>query len=209
MMSASIHESPISGTFYNYFMAVLSYNEILPKKVIDYNDEPYEVLSSHIFRMQMRKPVNQTKLRHLISGRVIEISFHQNESVTEADVESMDAIYLYTNRESWFAEDGNPKNRFSFPEDAVHDKVQWLVQNTPVEVTTYEEKPITVQIPVKADLKVTDAPPGIKGDTAQGGNKLVVLESGVSVNAPLFINTGDVIKVNTDTGDYVERVTKG
>ncbi len=79
-------------------MAVLSYNEILPKTIINYNGEPYEVLSSHIFRMQMRKPVNQTKLRHLVSGKVIEISFHQNETMTEADVENMLAQYLYTNR---------------------------------------------------------------------------------------------------------------
>src|SRR5579872_1903922 len=101
-------------------MAVLGYNEILPKSVIDYNNEPYEVLSSHIFRMQMRKPVNQTKLRHLISGRVIEISFHQNETVSEADVGEMDALYLYTNRgQSWFTEARNPKNRFFFPEEAV------------------------------------------------------------------------------------------
>ena len=190
-------------------MAVLSYNEILPKCVIEYNGEPYEVLSSHIFRMQMRKPVNQTKLRHLVSGRVIEISFHQNESVSEAEVGEMDATYLYTNRgQSWFAESGKPANRFFFEEEAVHDKVQWLKQNSPVEVRTYEEKPITVSIPVKVDLKVTEAPPNVKGDTATGGNKQVTLESGATVNAPLFINTGDVIKVNTDTGEYVERVSK-
>lgn len=190
-------------------MAVLSYNEILPKKVINYSDEPYEVLSSHIFRMQMRKPVNQTKLRNLISGRVLEISFHQNESVTEAEVEKLDAVYLYTNRgESWFAEEGNPKNRFSFPEDSVHDQVQWLVQDTPVEVMTYEEKPITIKIPVKIELEVTEAPPNIKGDTSSGGTKPVTLSSGATVNAPLFINAGDVLRINTDTGDYVERVTK-
>jgi elongation factor P len=190
-------------------MAVLSYNDILPKKVIDYDNAPYEVLSSHIFRMQMRKPVNQTKLRHLISGRVIEISFHQNESVQEAEVDSMDAIYLYTNKgQSWFAQEGNPKNRFFFPEEQVHDQVQWLIQNTPVEVRTYEEKPITIKIPVKADLKVTEAPPNVKGDTATGGNKAVTLESGASVNVPLFINTGDVVRINTDTGEYVERVSK-
>lgn len=190
-------------------MAVLSYNEILPKKVIDYNSEPYEVLSSHIFRMQQRKPVNQTKLRNLISGRVLEISFHQNESVTEADVDKLDAVYLYTNRgESWFAEDGNPKNRFSFPEDAIHDQVQWLIQDTPVEVVTYQEKPITIKIPVKMDLEVTEAPPNVKGDTSSGGNKPVVVASGATVNAPLFINVGDVLRINTDTGDYVERVTK-
>ncbi len=122
----------------------------------------------------------------------------------------MNAMYLYTNRgESWFAEEGNAKNRFAFPEDAVHDKVQWLVQNSPVEITTYQEKPITVQIPVKMDLKVTEAPPSIKGDTATGGNKQVTLASGATANVPLFINAGDTIRINTDTGDYVERVAKG
>ncbi|MEK7179614.1 MAG: hypothetical protein AAB689_01115, partial [Patescibacteria group bacterium] len=116
-------------------MAVLSYNEILPKTVVTYNNEPYEVLSSHIFRMQQRKPVNQTKLRHLVSGKVVEISFHQNETVTEADVDTMQAVYLYTNKgESWFAQVDNPKNRFSFPDEVVHDRVQWLTQNSPVEV---------------------------------------------------------------------------
>jgi len=97
---------------------------------------------------------------------------------------------------------------FFFPEEAVHDKVQWLTQNAPVEIRTYEEKPITVSIPVKVDLKVTEAPTNVKGDTATGGNKAVTLESGATANVPLFINTGDVIKINTDTGDYVERVSK-
>jgi elongation factor P len=190
-------------------MAVLSYNEILPKTVITYNNEPYEVLSSHIFRMQMRKPVNQTKLRHLVSGKVVEISFHQNETMQEADVGKMQAQYLYTNRrESWFAEEGNPKNRFSFPEDAVHDRVQWLAPNTSVEVVTYEEKPITIKIPVKVELEVKEAPPNIKGDTSSGGNKPVTLTTGAVVNVPLFINTGDVIRINTDTGEYAERVNK-
>src|SRR5687768_15474357 len=119
-------------------MAVLSYNEILSKKIIDYNNEPYEVLSAHIFRMQQRKPVNQTKLRHLISGKVIEISFHQNETVTEADIQTVKAKYLYTNKgESWFCEESNPKNRFSFPEEVVHDQAQWLMPNSTIDVVTY------------------------------------------------------------------------
>lgn len=190
-------------------MAILSYNEILQKKVIVYNGEPYKVLSSHIFRMQQRKPVNQTKLQHLVSGKVIEISFHQNESVPEADIARMEATYLYTNRgESWFCEAGNPKNRFSFPEDAVHDKVQWLIQNSPVECLIFEDKPVTLEIPIKMDLKVTEAPPAVKGDTATGGNKLVTLESGATVLTPLFINPGDVLRINTETGDYVERMEK-
>ena len=190
-------------------MAILSYNEIVQKKVIEYNNEPYEVLSSHVFRMQQRKPVNQTKLRHLVSGKVTEISFHQNESIPEADIGKMEATYLYTNRgESWFTELGNPKNRFSFPDEAVHDKVQWLKGNSTVEVLLYKDAPVMVSIPIKVELKVVEAPPGIKGDTATGGNKLVVLESGASVATPLFINEGDLLKINTETGEYVERVEK-
>jgi elongation factor P len=190
-------------------MAILSYNEIVPKTVIEYENAPYEVLSSHVFRMQQRKPVNQTKLRHLISGRVIEISFHQNESVPEADISTMKALYLYTNRgESWFSEVGNPKNRFSFPEDAVHEKVQWLKQNAEVEMMVYKEKPATLKIPIKVELKVVEAPPAVKGDTATGGTKQVVLESGATVSTPLFINEGDILKINTDTGEYVERMEK-
>ena len=190
-------------------MAVLSYNEILPKTIITYNNEPYEVLSSHVFRMQMRKPVNQTKLRHLVSGKVIEISFHQNETVTEADIGKMMANYLYTNRgESWFAETGNPKNRFSFPDEAVHDQVQWLVPNSTVDVLMYEEKPMTIKIPVKVDLEVKDAPPAVKGNTVSGGSKLVEISTRAKINVPLFINTGDIIRINTDTGAYSERVEK-
>lgn len=190
-------------------MAVLSYNEILPKCVIEYNNEPYEVLSSHIFRMQMRKPVNQTKLRQVISGKVLEISFHQSETIKEADIEYIDANYLYTNRgESWFAEKGNPKNRFSFAEDAVEEKVQWLKTNDEVEVMVYKEKPVSIKIPIKVDLKVTEAAPAVKGDTVSGGSKQVTLESGATVSTPLFINEGDILRINTDSGEYVERVEK-
>ncbi len=188
---------------------MLSYNEIVPKKIIEFNGEPYEVLSSHVFRMQMRKPVNQTKLRHLVSGKVIENSFHQNESVKEAEMDTLSARYLYTNRgESWFCEEGNPKNRFSFPADAVHSQVQWLVENTPVTVLLYKEKPLTIRIPIKVELAVTEAPPAVKGNTATGGTKPVTLASGAVINTPLFISEGDILRINTETGEYVERVAK-
>ena len=190
-------------------MAVLSYNEILPKCIINYNNEPYEVLSSHIFRMQQRKPVNQTKLRQLVGGKVVEISFHQNETVTEANIGKMMANYLYTNKgESWFAEADNLKNRFPFPEEVVHDKVQWLIPNTTVEVLTYEEKPMTIKIPIKVELGVKDAPPAVKGNTVSGGTKIVELSTGAKIDVPLFINTGDIVRINTDTGLYTERVNK-
>lgn len=190
-------------------MAILSYNEILQKKIINYNGEPYEVISSHIFRMQKTKPQNATKLRHVVSGKVVEISFHQSDTVTEADVERMQALYLYSSRgESWFAEVGNPKNRFSLPESAVHDKVQWLVPNAAVEVLTYEERPLAITIPIKVELRVEDAPPAVKGNTVSGGTKIAELATGARVAVPLFINTGDIVRINTDTGEYAERVEK-
>ena len=190
-------------------MAVLSYNEILTKTIITYSGAPYEVLSAHVFRMQKRKPVNQTKLRNLVTGQVLEISFHSNETAEEAETERMDAVYLYSNdKESWFAEEGNPKNRFSFPADTVHDQVQWLAPNTIVEVLTYEEKPMTIKIPVKVDLVVKEAPPAVKGNTVSGGTKLATLSTGAKVNVPLFINEGDVVRINTDSGEYSERMEK-
>ncbi len=110
--------------------------------------------------------------------------------------------------ESWFAQVGNPKNRFSLPENSVYDKVQWLMPNTAIEVLTYEEKPLTITIPIKVELRVADAPPAVKGNTVSGGTKIAELATGAKVDVPLFINTGDIVRINTDTGEYAERVEK-
>lgn len=145
----------------------------------------------------------------MVNGSVLEIAFHSSETIDEAETDHINAVYLYSNQnESWFAEEGNPKNRFSFPFENVRDQVQWLAPNSVVEVLTYEEKPMTIKIPVKVDLEVKDAPPAVKGNTVSGGTKLVELVTGAKVNVPLFINTGDIIRINTDSGDYAERVTK-
>ncbi len=190
-------------------MSVLSYSEVVPKKVIVVDSEPYEVLSSHVFRMQMRKPVNQTKLRNLKSGRVIEKSFHQAESIDEADIEYEDITFLFHKRgEYWFSEKDNPKNRFMLSDDIIGDRGHWLKQNADVEAMRFEGEVIGIQLPIKLDLKVTEAPPAVKGNTVQGGTKVVTLETGATVNAPMFINEGDVLRINTETGDYVERVSK-
>jgi elongation factor P len=190
-------------------MAVLSYNEIVPRKIIEYNGEPCEVLASHVFRKQQRKPVNQTKLRGLKSGKVLEISFHQSETVDEADTETQTLIYIYTARgESWFHQVGNPQERFTLPEAQVEDQIKWIKEKDEVEALVWNEEVIGLTIPIKVDLAVKEAPPAIKGNTAQGGSKQVVLETGAIVSTPLFINEGDVIRINTETGDYVERVSK-
>ena len=190
-------------------MAVLSYNEIVQKKVIVMDGQPYEVLSSHVFRMQQRKPVNQTKLRNLKTGKVTEYSFHQSETAPEADIEFEDITFLYSNRgEFWFSEKGKPGNRFKLDEALLSEQAKFLKQNADVEAMKFDEEIITIKLPIKLDLKVKEAAPAVKGNTAQGGSKIVTLETGATITVPMFINEGDVLRVNTETGEYVERVSK-
>ncbi len=188
-------------------MAMLEYNEITLRKMIIYEGQPYEVLDSHVFRKQQRKPVNATKLRNMITGNIKEISFHVSEKVEEAEITTRQIKYLYTNRgEYWFVEINDPSKRFKLEESMLGPQVKFLKPNSEVEAMTFEEQVIGVRLPIKVDLKVTDAPPAVKGDTAKGGNKQITLETGVIINGPLFINEGDVIRINTETGEYVERV---
>lgn len=192
---------------------MLEYNEIKPGKYIVHNGEPYEVIFSHVARTQQRKPQNQTKLRSLISGRVVSISFHAADKVDEADISKRPIKFIYANKGEYvFSEANDPSKRFNLSESLVGTQVKFLKGNTIVDVLTFnaddedEQKIIGVKLPIKVELRVTEAPPSIKGDTAQGGTKQVTLETGATVNTPLFIKEGDVIRVNTETGEYVERV---
>lgn len=189
---------------------MLNYNEIVQRKYIIIDDEPYEVLSSHVFRKQQRKPVNQTKLKNLISGRVIEKSFHQSEKVDEADIDRKKIKYLYNNKgQFWFCQEKDPSKRFNLPENII-EGVKFLKENSLVDAKIFtleeDEKIIGVSLPIKVELKVVEAPPAVKGNTATGANKLVVLETGATIGVPIFIKEGDVIRINTETEEYTERV---
>ena len=190
-------------------MAILQYNEITGKKIITLQGELFEVLESHVFRMQQRKPVNQTKLRNLITGKVTERSFHQQEKVEEAEINSRKVKYLYNNRgEWWFCEENNPSKRFSLDEKIVGQSGRFLKTNSVVELMTFENKIIGLRLPPKVELKVVSAPPAVKGNTAQGATKDIELENGMVVATPLFVNEGDTVVVSTQTGEYVSRAEK-
>lgn len=190
-------------------MSLLEYNEVTEKKYIVLDGQPYEVLSSHVFRKQQRKPVNATKLKNLMTGKVTEYSFHQSEKVEEAEIDSREVKYLYTNRgEWWFCEADDPSKRFKITTEQAGPQAKFLKPNTIVEQFLFKEQPMGFKMPITVDLKVTDAPPNVKGDTATGGNKIVTLETGATILAPLFVNTGDIIKINTETEEYRERVGK-
>lgn len=187
-------------------MSMLEYNEITVRKVILFEGEPYEVLDAHVFRKQQRKPVNATKLKNLITGNVKEISFHVSEKVEEAEIEKKQVKYLYNNRgQYWFCEANDPSKRFELPEAILGQQIRFIKPNSLITVKMFGERPIGVDVPIKVELKVTEAPPAVKGDTAKGGTKQIKLETGAVINGPLFIEEGEIIRINTETGEYVER----
>ena len=188
---------------------MLNYNEITTGKIIVYNDEPCKVLSHKVFRMQKSKPQNVTKLKSLISGKVVEKSFHQSDKSEEADLEKDTIVYIYENKgEFMFHEKGNPGKRFPLSEDLIGDSAQFLKPKEEYLAVLFNDEYISVEIPIKMQLKVTEAAPAVKGNTATGATKTVTVETGATVNCPLFINEGDVIEVNTDTGEYATRIEK-
>ena len=190
---------------------MLEYNEIVERKYIVLDGQPYEVITSHVFRKQQRKPVNATKLKNLISGKVTEYSFHVSEKVEEAEIDTREIKYLYANEgkgEYWFCLPTDPSKRFSFTKDEIGNQIKFIKPNTIISQLLFGEKTTGFKIPNIVELKVTEAPPNIKGDSATGGNKVITLETGATINAPLFVNEGDIIKVNTETEEYRERVGK-
>ena len=188
---------------------MLDYNEITVRKYIVVDGTPYEVLSSHVSRKQARKPVNQTKLRNMISGKVTEKPFHQSEKVKEADIAIKKIKYLFENKgQIWFSEENDPSKRFELSGEIVGDKIKFVKQNSLVDALVFSDEIIGIKFPIKVELKVKEAPDAVKGNTAQGASKQITLETGAVINAPMFINEGDIIRVNIDTGDYAERVEK-
>lgn len=185
----------------------LAYNELKPGTFLDIDGDPWEVLEFAFLRMQQRKPVAKTKLRNLVTGRVMEQTFHQSDKIEEADLQKADVKFIYTNRgEYWFTEPNDPSKRFSLPTQKIAGKPEFMKPNMILTALKFNEGIVEVKLPIKVEYKVIEAPPAIKGNTAQGGNKLVTIEGGAKVATPLFINEGDVIRVNTDLGTYVERV---
>jgi elongation factor P len=188
-------------------MSMLEYNEIVLRKYIVLDGEPWEVLDSHVFRKQQRKPVNACKLKNLITGKVTERSFHVSEKVEEAEIESRDVKYLYSNKgEFWFCEANDPSKRFEIEESFIGIQSKFIKKDSIVQALSFDDKVIGMRIPIKIDLKVIEAHPAVKGNTAQGGSKIVKVETGAELQVPMFIKEGEIIRINSETGEYAERV---
>jgi len=160
-------------------------------------------------KMAQRRPIIQTRIKNLINGNVFERNFQQGDVFDEAELIKIRVKYLYANRGSFFfCEEKDPSKRFSLTEEKIGSGAKFLKPNEIIDGIVFNDEIINVSLPIKVQLKVKQSPPGIKGDRAQGGTKSVVLESGAEINVPLFIEEGDVVEINTESGLYVKRAEK-
>ncbi len=150
--------------------------------------------------------VLQAKIISLMSGKIFERGFKPSDEFDEAEIEKVDAEFIYSrNDQYWFHEAGNPASRFALSAEVMREQSVFLKPKMGVRAFKFNGNIINVELPIKADFKVTEAPPNVRGNTAQGGTKQVVIETGARVSTPMFVETGDVIRINTETGEYVER----
>lgn len=185
-----------------------SLKEIRVGIAIDLGGQPYQVLWADFMRTAQRKPVMRTKLRNLITGAVLEQTFKPGDKLQEADLERNKANFQYREGETFNFMDNDTFEQFTFTKEQIGDISNYVKENSDVDILKFNGKPVSVSLPPKVDLLVTEAPPGVKGDSASNVTKAVTVETGFQTNVPLFIKEGDVIRVNTETGEYVERVNQ-
>ena len=175
--------------------------------IVLFNNEPFQVVWSNRMRTAQRKPVMQTKLRNVITGKQIEYSFKFGEKVEAADVSREKANFLYTDTSGTHFMSSETFETIDFPKEVTQEQESFLKEGLEVTILKFNNKPVSIELPIKVDYKVTEAPPGIRGDSGGSVTKKVTLETGLVVDAPLFINEGEVIRVDTRTGEYVERAS--
>ncbi|MFA5047410.1 MAG: elongation factor P [Patescibacteria group bacterium] len=183
-------------------------NDIKKGLSIIHEGEPYVVAEANFVRMQQRKPVMQTKLKNLLNGKVAEINFHPGDRVEEADLQRKKVDYLYSDGENYFFMSQDDFEQFSLPKSNLAEKTGYLKDGDKVDALYFNGNPVSISPAPKVELKVVSAPEGVKGNSAQGRvTKTAELETGLNIQVPLFVKEGDTIRINTDSGDYVERVS--
>jgi elongation factor P len=187
-------------------MANYATNEFKNGLKVMVDNDPCSMIEVDMVKPGKGQAFTRVKLRNLISGRVVERTYKSGESLPGADVMDTDMQYLYNDGEFWYFMDPNTFEQVGADAAAVGDQAKWLKEQDTCEVTTWNDRPIAVTTPNFVELTITETDPGLKGDTAQGGIKPATLETGAVVRVPLFIETGEVVKVDTRTGEYVGRV---
>ncbi|HLD71220.1 MAG TPA: elongation factor P [Candidatus Peribacteraceae bacterium] len=182
-----------------------SITDLKPGRAITIDGQPFLVVSSQFGRKSQSKANMQCKLKNLKTGAILAKNFQGSEKIEPADVGYKHVQYLFHDSDTYTFMDLETYDQFPLPSDTLEEVVPYLVEGLEVDALMYEGYPIGINLPSTVILKVVETIPGVKGDTATGGNKPAKLESGLTVNVPLFVNEGDKVKVNTETGIYMER----
>lgn len=175
--------------------------------IVLFNNEPMQIIWSNRMRTAQRKPVMQTKLRNVITGKVIEYSFKFGEKVEEADITREKANFLYADEQGTHFMNNDTFETVDLQKEITQEQEQFLKEGMEVQILRFNNKPVSIELPIKVDLKVTEAPPGIVGNSGGNVTKPVTLETGLVVQAPMFIKEGETVRVDTRTGEYVERAS--
>ncbi|NIP13818.1 MAG: elongation factor P [Pseudomonadales bacterium] len=187
-------------------MATFSTNEFRSGLKVMLEGEPCSILENEFVKPGKGQAFNRVKFRNLISGRVWERTFKSGDSLEAADVMELDMEYLYADGEFWhFMRTDGSYEQSAASASAVGDAKDWIKEQEVCQVTLWNDEPISVTPPNFVELQVTETDPGLKGDTAQGGTKPATLSTGATIKVPLFINVGDVLRVDTRKGEYVSR----
>lgn len=186
---------------------ISSLNNIKKGINIIHEGEPYIVVEANFVRMQQRKPVMQTKIKNLLNNKVAEINYHPGDKVEQANLSRKKADYLYNDGSNFFFMTHDDFEQFSMEKEKISNKIGFMKQGDKVDILYFNNNPVSISLPPKTELKVVSAPDGVRGNSAQGRvTKTAELETGISILVPLFVKEGDMIRVNTESGEYVERV---
>jgi len=183
---------------------MISGSELRKGIIIELDDKLYQVIDYQHVKMK-RTALARVKLRDINAGHTIERSFQSDEKLVRARLESRPMQYLYDDGDLYYFMDEETFEQIGINREKLGDALNYLKEGTSVQVSSYKGDVVDVELPVAVELEVTETEPGFKGDTATAGSKLAKLETGLAIQVPLFINKGDIIKIDTRTGEYLER----
>jgi elongation factor P len=202
----------MSGIFFRQeietVMANYSANDLRSGLKVMLDGDPCSILANELVKPGKGQAFARVRLRNLKTDRVWDRTFKASESLEQADVMDQDLEYSYTDGEFWYFMDPTTFEQFPADKTAVGDSRLWLKEQDRCEVTLYNGAPLSVAPPNFVELEVVETDPGLKGDTASGGSKPATLSTGAVVRVPLFLSQGEVIRIDTRTGEYVSRASK-
>ncbi|QMU61349.1 MAG: elongation factor P [Gammaproteobacteria bacterium] len=187
-------------------MANYNSNEFRSGLKLILDGDPYNIVENEFVKPGKGQAFNRVKLRNLKTGRVVDRTFKSGETVEAADVMDTEMQYLYNDGEEWHFMEPKSFEQFAISKAAVAEAAQWLKGQEECVVTLLDGLPLSVAVPNFVELQITQTDPGLRGDTAQGGTKPATLETGAVVKVPLFVEEGEILRIDTRSGEYVSRV---